>query len=731
MPITALPTPPSTSDPTNFNARGDAFLVALASPFVGEANALETNVNAQAASATSSATAAAASATSASGSATAAAGSATSAASSATAAAASAGTAAGFTATSTTSLTIGTGSQSLTITLGKQFVAGDFVVIADQAAPSTNYMVGSVTSHNNGTGALVVSIPAAGTAGSGTKTAWNVSLSGPQGPTGSSFTGGTLATPINDAPRATVASATTTAIGAAGSNYVQITGTTTITGFDTIASGAERELEFAGALTLTHNATSLILPGAQNITTAAGDVVRFRSEGSGNWRCTGYLPASQAPSSLRAGDIVFGNNFTPAPGYVLADGSTYLQSTYPNGFAALHHTYGAFPAGTATTPTLPSPGSASQLSDVVNTGTALVLLCNDTVDTNSFILTTTDGATFSVPGTAPKYFANPGSAAGPMILAAAGSSLLYALAVGQNTGPKKSTDLGATTWATQTFTSFPTGTDHSNITQMRGNPASGVLMVFGTQNTGASPWAASVNTGTGALTTRTLGAISGATAVGSVSAHSGQRYNRNVANNGAATNAVWVALPLNGTASYWYSTNDGSTWSISTLPGALNSGSTSKVVYINGLFVVTDTGITNVFYTSPDGVNWTTRKGFVRLSARKTYEAALSGAGAVNCNIADITYAPSTGMYYAIPGDANIWASDDLEKWAVVGAGSVSNIFQGVAARLLTGGTLGNGGTGPINYRAYSYDPTTTFAVPDLTARGPSADPSFPYIKVI
>lgn len=44
MPITALPTPPSRQDPTNFNDRADAFLGALPQ-FQSEANALEVNVN--------------------------------------------------------------------------------------------------------------------------------------------------------------------------------------------------------------------------------------------------------------------------------------------------------------------------------------------------------------------------------------------------------------------------------------------------------------------------------------------------------------------------------------------------------------------------------------------------------------------------------------------------------------------------------------------------------------
>jgi hypothetical protein len=93
-------------------------------------------------------------------------------------------------------------------------------------------------------------------------------------------------------PREDIASATTTDIGAAASQYLRVTGTTTITGLGTATAGTVRDVLFEGALTLTHNATSLILPGGTDITTAAGDTALFRSEGSGNWRCVRYQRAA-------------------------------------------------------------------------------------------------------------------------------------------------------------------------------------------------------------------------------------------------------------------------------------------------------------------------------------------------------------------------------------------------------------------------------------------------------
>lgn len=90
-----------------------------------------------------------------------------------------------------------------------------------------------------------------------------------------------------------IASASTTAIAAAGTSlYAKVTGTTTISALGTVAAGTLRIIEFTGALTLTHNATSLILPGQVNIATAAGDTAIFISLGSGNWKCVGYFPIS-------------------------------------------------------------------------------------------------------------------------------------------------------------------------------------------------------------------------------------------------------------------------------------------------------------------------------------------------------------------------------------------------------------------------------------------------------
>jgi len=104
--------------------------------------------------------------------------------------------------------------------------------------------------------------------------------------------GGSLSGALNEAKGANIASATTTDIGAATGNLIHITGTTTITSFGTVQAGTERTLVFDGALTITHNATSLILPNGYNILTAVNDIAVFVSEGIGNWRLKSYQLAN-------------------------------------------------------------------------------------------------------------------------------------------------------------------------------------------------------------------------------------------------------------------------------------------------------------------------------------------------------------------------------------------------------------------------------------------------------
>jgi hypothetical protein len=97
---------------------------------------------------------------------------------------------------------------------------------------------------------------------------------------------------------ADVASASALTLGDDG-NYFDITGTTAITSIATKGVGTVVRLHFDAALTLTHNATTLILPGAGDITTAAGDEAEFIEYATGDWRCVEYSRAANAPDIIR------------------------------------------------------------------------------------------------------------------------------------------------------------------------------------------------------------------------------------------------------------------------------------------------------------------------------------------------------------------------------------------------------------------------------------------------
>jgi hypothetical protein len=125
-----------------------------------------------------------------------------------------------------------------------------------------------------------------------------------------------------------IASASTTNIATATGNFVHITGTTTITALGTAQAGAQRIVVFDGALTLTHNATSLILPTGSNITTAAGDTGLLISEGSGNWKCVAYQKVDGTALAGGGGSLT---GFTAALNTASPNNGTNASSLIPSG----------------------------------------------------------------------------------------------------------------------------------------------------------------------------------------------------------------------------------------------------------------------------------------------------------------------------------------------------------------------------------------------------------------
>lgn len=94
---------------------------------------------------------------------------------------------------------------------------------------------------------------------------------------------------------ANVASATALPLLADGNTF-DVTGTTTITSFNALGIGTIVFLHFTGTPLLTYHATDLILPGAANIQTVAGDEAIFVEYAAGDWRCISYQRAARGPN---------------------------------------------------------------------------------------------------------------------------------------------------------------------------------------------------------------------------------------------------------------------------------------------------------------------------------------------------------------------------------------------------------------------------------------------------
>lgn len=126
-------------------------------------------------------------------------------------------------------------------------------------------------------------------------------------------------TPPVGGGEATIASGSTVDLGSVPQAVVDISGTTTITSFGSSAVlGQVKFLRFTGALTLTHNATSLILPAnGNNISTAAGDTAAARYLGGGNWAVIWYSQAN-GTALLSSGTIAGALSLTGAASITLS-----------------------------------------------------------------------------------------------------------------------------------------------------------------------------------------------------------------------------------------------------------------------------------------------------------------------------------------------------------------------------------------------------------------------------
>lgn len=121
---------------------------------------------------------------------------------------------------------------------------------------------------------------------------------------------------INEVHGADIASASTIDLTNTTGNFINVTGTVTITAI-TLPDGYERLVRFTGILTLT-NGSNLLLPGAANITTAAGDTAVFRGGASNVVYCTVYQRLASKVTTLTPG--------TGANNLVQLNGSSQLPA---------------------------------------------------------------------------------------------------------------------------------------------------------------------------------------------------------------------------------------------------------------------------------------------------------------------------------------------------------------------------------------------------------------------
>lgn len=113
-----------------------------------------------------------------------------------------------------------------------------------------------------------------------------------------------------------IQSAATTDIGSTPNHNNLILGTVTINSFGASAQTVAPIyiMRFAQSLTLTFNATTMILPGNASIVTMAGDAAIFEYLGNASWKCLFYQSSGgQQNSKIKPSDTVLNNTATLTP----------------------------------------------------------------------------------------------------------------------------------------------------------------------------------------------------------------------------------------------------------------------------------------------------------------------------------------------------------------------------------------------------------------------------------
>jgi len=120
---------------------------------------------------------------------------------------------------------------------------------------------------------------------------WRAAISPPYGTVARTDAANAFTKRQHLAKGSTIASASAIALPSDG-NFFDVSGTSPVSAISTVTqAGTCIKLRATGAFTLQHNAASLILPRAQNIALAAGDIVEFISLGGGAYVLSGIARA--------------------------------------------------------------------------------------------------------------------------------------------------------------------------------------------------------------------------------------------------------------------------------------------------------------------------------------------------------------------------------------------------------------------------------------------------------
>jgi len=200
--------------------------------------------------------------------------------------------------TSVSSVAIGTGAKTFTVSTGKSFQPGMFLIFADSAAPTTNWIIAQVTTYATGTGALVVN--SLQTAGSGTIASWVISQTSFR----SMGVSAGDAVQVDQVVTAWTRAATTT-LGTTLNGTLSDT-SVTITAFNGVA-GVTYHVRVLGAGSITYHASNLIITqGLADITTSAGDTFDVEMLTATTCRIKNYIVAVK-PGEIISSEIPSGS----------------------------------------------------------------------------------------------------------------------------------------------------------------------------------------------------------------------------------------------------------------------------------------------------------------------------------------------------------------------------------------------------------------------------------------